>query len=156
LEEKVTRVGYFSVCLLLLSLFAAMVSGCVALGFSKEGAIIPIEQPAMEARARALLQFNKATELLVEARNPQTGEIDIAKLDEAVSAYKEAEKLSPNDIETQKQLGIVYEFFKKDEKTAYVYYKKYVALGGTDQVIVAAVEELAEKSEPPKDEGSDE
>jgi Flp pilus assembly protein TadD len=133
-----------------------MVPGCTVLGFSREGTIVPVEQPAMETRAKALLQFNKATELLVEARNPQSGEIDIAKLDEAISAYKEAEKLNPTDTETQKQLGIVYEFFKKDEKTAYVYYKKYVALGGADQVIIAAVEELAEKFEPAKDEGSDE
>lgn len=133
-----------------------MVPGCIALGLSREGTIVPVEQPAMETRDRALLQFNKATELLVEARNPQSGEIDIAKLDEAISAYKEAEKLNPTDTETQKQLGIVYEFFKKDEKTAYVYYRKYVALGGSDQVIVAAVEELAEKFEPAKDDGSGE
>ncbi len=151
-----TRAGYFCVYLLSLSLLGAMVPGCIALGLSREGTIVPVEQPAMETRDRALLQFNKATELLVEARNPQSGEIDIAKLDEAISAYKEAEKLNPTDTETQKQLGIVYEFFKKDEKTAYVYYRKYVALGGSDQVIVAAVEELAEKFEPAKDDGSGE
>ena len=150
------KASHFCSCFLLLSMLTAMAPGCIALGFSKEGTIVPIEQPAMEARAKALLQFNKATELLVEARNPQSGEIDIAKLDEAISAYEEAGKLNPANAETQKQLGIVYEFFKNDEKKAYTCYKKYIALGGPDQVIVAAVEEFTEKSEPSKDKGSGE
>jgi len=126
-------------------LLFACVQGCTVVDFRKEGTIVPIAEPAKETRARAIAQFNKATALLAVCRDEKTGTVDPAKLDEAIAAYKEVEKIDPNDAQTQKQLGIIYEFFKNDEKAAYAHYARYIALGGTEPEIISIAKELATK-----------
>ena len=135
----------FVVLAFLACLLTAFVTGCISAGFSREGTVVPIEEPAKKARAKALVQFNKGTALLEAARDANTGEVDSVKVDQAIAAFEEAARLDPADPETQKQLGIVYEFFKQDEKTAYMCYKKHKDLGGTDRVILEAVKELEHK-----------
>ena len=125
------------------------VSGCSAAGMSRPGTIVPVEEPVREARDRAIIEFNKATALLVRALDAQTGEFDVGKIEEAIAAYKEAERLFPGDAETKKQLGIIYEFFKNDEKASYEYYKRYIELGGTDPEIIAVARELSGKYDSP-------
>lgn len=116
-------------------------AGCIA-GFSREGTMLPIEEPAKQSQAKVLAQFNKATELLVEARDPRTQEMNESKLNMAIAAYKEVEKMDQNELDTLKQLGLIYEFFKNDPKTARSYYAKYKAAGGSDPQILGAIREL--------------
>ncbi len=147
------RKMWFSVLILAGIVFTVFVSGCAG-GFSRKGTIVPIEEPARKARAEALIQYNKATELLAATEN--NGKIDAGKLEKAITAYKEAKRLNPNDPDTHKQLGIIYEFFKGDQKTAYTYYKKYKELGGKDAEILETVKDLSQKyesgtSRPPQD-----
>lgn len=118
-------------------LLMAVAPGCMAFGFSKGGTVVPIAEAAKEERAKAIVLFNEATALL-----------EAEKVDEAIAAYKEVERLYPSDVETQKQLGIIYEFFKVDEETAYTYYKRYKELGGSEPEILAAVKEFGKKYGP--------
>jgi hypothetical protein len=124
------------------------VQGCTVVDFKKEGTIVPVTEPTRDNRARVTAQFNKATALLAAARDEKTGAIDPVKLDEAIAAYKEIEKIDPDNVRMHKQLGIIYEFLKDDEKAAYTHYSKYIALGGTESEIIAITKQLAEKYEP--------
>jgi tetratricopeptide (TPR) repeat protein len=139
---KGKRVHVVSVTCFLLLAFS---QGCGTVGFRKGGTIVPIAEPAKETRARVIAQFNKATALLAACRDEKTGALDPAKLDEAIAAYEEVEKIDPNDAQTQKQLGIICEFLKNDEKAVYTHYARYIALGGTEPEIVSIVKELATK-----------
>jgi len=123
------------------------VTGCITPGYSREGTIEKISEPAKSNRARASDRFNSATKLLVKALDTETGKINDSEVEKALAAYREAEKLNPNDPQIQKQLGIIYEFFKSDEKAAYVCYKRYKKLRGSDPEILSAVEEFAQKYE---------
>jgi hypothetical protein len=127
-----------------------VVSGCIAAGFSREGTIVPVEEPVREARASAVLKFNEATGILQSAYDRESGKMDAAAVDRAIELYKEAERLCPELAETQLQLGLVYEFFKNDANKGYAYYKKYKELGGTNKAIISTLEEAAEKREPDK------
>ena len=49
-------------------------SGCI--GQARRGTIEPIREPAKTRRAKAVVQFNKATELLEQAWEAQTKKID--------------------------------------------------------------------------------
>ena len=128
-------------------LLAFLPAGCVTSGYSREGTIEKIEEPLKAQKAQADEKFNEATELLVNAFNSKTSEVDNSKIDKALNIYKEAEKLSPNDSNVKKQIGIIYEFFKNDEKMAYRYYKEYKRLRGSDPEVLSAVEDMAKKYE---------
>lgn len=131
---------------------ALAASGCVATGFSREGTIVEVEEPAKEARASAILKFNEATDILHSAYDEESGKMDAAAVDRAIECYKEAERLYPELAETQLQLGLVYEFFKNDADTGYSCYRKYRELGGTDKAILSALEKDAEKHQQDKPE----
>ncbi len=129
---------------------ALVASGCVATGFSREGTIVEVEEPAKEARASAMLKFNEATDILHSAHDKESGKMDAAAVDRAIECYKEAERLYPELAETQLQLGLVYEFFKNDANTGYSYYRKYRELGGTNKAIIKTLDEATEKHEQDK------
>ena len=76
---------------------ALAASDCIAAGFSREGTIVPIEEPAREARASAMLKFNEATDVLQSAYDKESG----ALKEKHESAF---EKMKKDGIDTDKYL----------------------------------------------------
>jgi len=54
-------------------------------------------------------------------------------LDQAEQEYQSAISLKPKLVEAYYNLGVFYEFYRKDTGRALTQYQKYVQLGGNDE-----------------------
>ena len=66
------------------------------------------------------------------------------QLDDAEQEYRKVLELNPNLVEAHYNLGVFYEFHKKDTEAALTQYRKYLALGGKDKRIQSLVEEVSQ------------
>ena len=57
------------------------------------------------------------------------------RLDEAEKEYKHAIALNPDLLDAYYNLGVFYEFHRKDTEKALAQYQEYVAHGGKDERI---------------------
>ena len=66
------------------------------------------------------------------------------QFDEAENEYRAALSLNPTLVDAHYNLGVFYEFYRKDPSKALAQYRKYVDLGGTDtrvKTLLKTVEE---------------
>ena len=54
------------------------------------------------------------------------------QIEEAEKQYKTAISLNPSLVEAHYNLGVFYEFYRKDPEKALTQYRKYMDLGGND------------------------
>ncbi len=128
--------------------FLLLMCGCFGSTYHKKGTFRNVTDPAAEKKAKAELQFNKATDLLAAAQDKNTGTYDDGIISEAIDAYKAAIEIDGRYEAPYKQLAIIYETIKNDESSALEYYKAYYKLAGknTEKEIIAIIEEYEGKN----------
>jgi hypothetical protein len=119
------------------------------------GEIEEINDPVQEGYSKAVNQWNIATEMLTEAVGKKAGP---EGMETVLAAYEEVLKYDPGFAPAYKQMGVICEFYIRDDARAKKYYEQYCKLspGTAEKEILSFVNETSEggtgktDSQPPR------
>ena len=69
----------------------------------------------------------------------------VRRYDKSAEAYEKAIELDPTDPDLHLEVGLIYQEFLRDDKTALNHFERYLVLGGTDPVVQEWVDDLKKK-----------